>query len=99
MDSSLSRVPPVCPSPRPDSLATWAPHAASSGATTSVVVSPTPPVECLSTVGPARSDRSTVSPESTSTSVIATASAVEKPRSTPAMRKADICSSATVPAR
>ena len=32
IDSSLSSVPPVCPSPRPDSCGTAAPHAATSGA-------------------------------------------------------------------
>ncbi len=46
--SSLSMVPPVCPSPRPDILAIFSPQAATMGAMTSVVLSPTPPVECLS---------------------------------------------------
>ena len=32
IDSSLSRVPPVCPSPRPDIIGTTAPHAIASGA-------------------------------------------------------------------
>ena len=41
----------MCPSPRPDSCGTAAPHAATSGASGSVILSPTPPVECLSTVG------------------------------------------------
>ena len=63
IDSSLSSVPPVCPSPRPDIFATVPPHAATSGATTSVVVSPTPPVLCLSSFTPGRSERSTTSPE------------------------------------
>ena len=40
--SSLSSVPPVWPSPRPESLTTCMPSAAASGATTSVVPSPTP---------------------------------------------------------
>ena len=58
IDSSLSRVPPVCPSPRPDSCGTAAPHAATSGVSGSVILSPTPPVECLSTVGlSTRTDR------------------------------------------
>ena len=48
MDSSLSSVPPVCPSPRPESCGTAAPHAATSGVSGSVILSPTPPVECLS---------------------------------------------------
>ena len=62
-DSSLSRVPPVWPSPRPLILATVPPQAATRGAITRVVVSPTPPVECLSTFMPGRSERSTTSPE------------------------------------
>src|SRR3989449_6079107 len=49
--SSLSRVPPVWPSPRPDIIGTATPHAATSGASTSDTLSPTPPVECLSTRG------------------------------------------------
>ena len=63
IDSSLSIVPPVCPSPLPLIFATVPPHAATSGPITSVVVSPTPPVECLSTFKPFTSDRSTTSPE------------------------------------
>ena len=63
IDSSLSKVPPVCPRPRPLILATVPPHAATSGATTNVVVSPTPPVLCLSTFTPGKSLRSTISPE------------------------------------
>ena len=51
IDSSLSRVPPVCPRPRPDSIGTTAPQLATSGASTSETLSPTPPVECLSTDG------------------------------------------------
>ena len=49
--SSLSSVPPVCPSPRPESCGTAAPQAATSGARMREILSPTPPVECLSTVG------------------------------------------------
>ena len=77
--SSLSSVPPVCPSPRPESLTTCMPSSAASGATTSVVPSPTPPVECLSTVGPDSRERSSSSPEATIAAVSATASAREKP--------------------
>ena len=53
IDSSLSSVPPVCPSPRPDSCGTATPQAATSGASGRVILSPTPPVECLSAVGAA----------------------------------------------
>ena len=50
IDSSLSIVPPVCPRLRPDILATVHPFAATIGATIRLVLSPTPPVLCLSTV-------------------------------------------------
>ena len=56
-------VPPVCPRPRPLILATGTPSEATSGATTSVVLSPTPPVECLSTLMPLIGERSSISPE------------------------------------
>ena len=46
IDSSLSIVPPVKPRPRPESFATFSPHAATTGQTTRLVLSPTPPVEC-----------------------------------------------------
>ena len=62
IDSSLSSVPPEKLSPRPDILATGMPSAATSGATTSVVLSPTPPLECLSTTQGATALRSSVSP-------------------------------------
>ena len=58
IDSSLSSVPPVWPRPRPDIIGIGTPHSAASGASTSDVLSPTPPVLCLSTFGPGRSDRS-----------------------------------------
>ena len=64
MLSSLSIVPPVKPSPRPDSFATRTPQsaAATSGQAISVVLSPMPPVLCLSALTPPTPDRSTVSP-------------------------------------
>ena len=49
IDSSLSSVPPVWPSPRPLIFPTGTPHAATIGPTAIEVLSPTPPVECLST--------------------------------------------------
>ena len=79
MDSILSSVPPVCPRPRPLILATGAPQAATSGASTSVVVSPTPPVECLSTLIPGMALRSTTSPESRMARVSAVVSASVMP--------------------
>ena len=51
IDSSLSSVPPVWPSERPDIIGTATPSDATSGASTSDTLSPTPPVECLSTRG------------------------------------------------
>ena len=62
IDSSLSIVPPVWPRPRPLILATAAPQAETSGASTSVVLSPTPPLECLSQAMPSMLLRSIVSP-------------------------------------
>ena len=49
MLSSLSKVPPVCPRPRPEIIGTFSPQAAKAGAKTIDTLSPTPPVECLST--------------------------------------------------
>ena len=63
MDSNLSMVPPVCPNPRPDIFATFPPQAATIGAIASVVLSPTPPVLCLSTFTPSIPDKSIISPE------------------------------------
>ena len=63
MDSNLSKVPPVWPKPRPLNLANVAPQAATIGPRTKDVLSPTPPVLCLSTLTPLRLDKSNVSPE------------------------------------
>ena len=49
MDSNLSMVPPVCARPLPASMGTTAPHARNAGARIKLILSPTPPVECLST--------------------------------------------------
>ncbi len=62
--SNLSIVPPVCPNPRPLIFANLAPKDANSGPKISVTLSPTPPVECLSTLMPLMSLRSIESPES-----------------------------------
>ena len=62
MLSILSNVPPVCPKPLPDSLANLAPKEATSGPKTNVVLSPTPPVECLSTLTPSIIPKSMISP-------------------------------------
>ena len=71
MDSSLSTVPPVWPRPRPLILAMRPPAAATMGQAMSVVLSPTPPVECLSTVELPKAERSTSSPEAAMASVSA----------------------------
>ena len=63
IDSSLSSVPPVWPSALPDIIGTTTPAAAANGATTRLVLSPTPPVECLSTLMPGMAERSAVSPD------------------------------------
>lgn len=89
-DSSLSRVPPVWPRPRPDILATGTPAAATRGASTMVVVSPTPPVLCLSTLMPSIPDRSTRVPLLTMASVSQAISRVFIPRKYTAIAQAAI---------
>jgi hypothetical protein len=91
----LSSVPPVWPSPRPDSCGTATPNAATSGASGSVILSPTPPVECLSTVrlpSPAKLIRS---PEAIIASVMTRISSRLMPLRSTAIAKAAICESAT----
>ncbi len=88
MASSLSSVPPVCPSPRPDIIGTSAPQAAASGARMSDVLSPTPPVLCLSTGVPGRSGYSMRTPERTIASVSAAVSSADMPRITTAISSA-----------
>jgi hypothetical protein len=80
IDSSLSSVPPVCPRPRPDIIGTTTPQAATIGAMTMDDLSPTPPVLCLSTLTPAMSDRSTLTPDPTMASVRAEVSSAVIPR-------------------
>ena len=63
IDSILSTVPPVKPSPLPDILATGTPIAATIGNSTIDTLSPTPPVLCLSTTASPNSDKSKTSPE------------------------------------
>ncbi len=69
MASSLSSVPPVWPRPRPAACGTAAPQAITTGTSGMVILSPTPPVECLSTNASGlpsrrRSPKSNRSPES-----------------------------------
>ena len=62
--SNLSIVPPVCPKPLPDNLVEAKPSAASIGANTTVTLSPTPPVLCLSTKNLLIFSNFIISPES-----------------------------------
>ena len=91
MAESLSSVPPVWPSPRPEIIGTKAPQAATIGASIRLTLSPTPPLECLSITGPgsaeARSSRAST-PDRIRPSVSATRSAVVMPRKNTAMAKA-----------
>ncbi len=96
--SSLSRVPPVWPNPRPDNCGTAAPQAATIGASGSVIMSPTPPVECLSTTGRRSAAKSIRSPVAIIAAVQVLSSAASRPRKTIAMASAAICSSPTSPA-
>ena len=90
MDSILSAVPPVRPSPRPVSDGTPSPHAAASGWMTSESLSPTPPVECLSAVGTDKSSHERRSPESRIAVVKARVSASVMPLQHTAIAKAAI---------
>ncbi len=73
----------------PDIIGTGTPHAAASGARMSDVLSPTPPVLCLSTLTPGTSDRSTRMPECTMASVSDAVSSAVIPRRTIAISSAD----------
>ncbi len=97
IDSSLSRVPPVCPRPRPDSCGTATPQAATSGASGRVILSPTPPVECLSAVGRESAEKSIRSPDAIIARVQRATSRRFIPFSRIAIASAAICSSATAP--
>ena len=85
------------PSPRPDSCGTATPQAATSGASGSVILSPTPPVECLSAVGRDSEEKSIRSPDAIIAAVHRAISARSIPLSRIAIASADICSSAISP--
>ena len=89
-DSSLSSVPPVWASARPLSFGTFTPHAAANGPATSVTLSPTPPVECLSTLIPGMEWRSRTSPLATIAWVSARVSDGVMPRTHTAISQAAI---------
>jgi len=86
--SSLSSVPPVCPSPRPDTIGTGTPQAATIGARQIDTLSPTPPVECLSTLIPGTDDRSSTSPLRSIASVNSLVSESLSPRRNAAINQA-----------
>ena len=88
MASSLSKVPPVWPSPRPLIIGTQSPQAAARGARIRETLSPTPPVECLSTLGRPISGSSTIRPERIMASVSQLVSSAVMPLSTIAMSSA-----------
>ena len=83
------------PSPRPESCGTATPNAATSGASGSVILSPTPPVECLSTVGLPSDEKSMRSPEAIMASVSTRIWSRPRPLRRTAIVKADICASIT----
>ena len=90
-------MPPVWPRLRPEIIGTRAPQAATIGASISETVSPTPPVECLSSTGPPSAvppvrGQSSTEPESRIDSVSATRSAVSRSR-----KKIAIANAATWP--
>ena len=88
------------PRPRPLSCGTAAPQAATSGASGSVILSPTPPVECLSVVARPPTDsggKDIRMPEAIIASVQREISRRSMPLSRIAIASADICSSATCP--
>ena len=90
IDSNLSSVPPVAPSPRPEIIGTFSPQQANSGAMTSEVLSPMPPVECLSTSVPKSLGHCSVAPLRSITSTKAAVSAASMPRKKIAIARADI---------
>ena len=95
MESNLSSVPPVCPRPLPEIIGTYSPHAARIGASTILVLSPTPPVECLSQTKSlsTMSDQLIVSPEFVIASVKFTVSSAIIPLENIAILMAAICAS------
>ena len=88
IDSSLSTVPPVWPSPRPLTMGTMTPQAATIGARCSDTLSPTPPVECLSALGARIDDRSATTPDFIIASVRSAVSRGVIPRRKIAIRSA-----------
>ena len=90
-------MPPVWPSPRPDSCGTATPKLATRGASGRVILSPTPPVECLSVVGFESAWKSICSPLAIIALVQRAISDRSIPRRKIAIASAAICCSATTP--
>ena len=92
-------VPPVWAKPRPAIMGTYAPHAASMGASIKDTVSPTPPVLCLSNTGPPSdwASQTNTRPESRTARVSSTRSWTDKSWKYTAMAKAAIWASLTAP--
>ena len=88
IDSSLSSVPPVWPSPRPDIFGTITPHAAAIGARTIDTGADRRRYFGLPTLIPGMSERSTRSPDWAIASVSQAVSSSDMPRRTIAMRRA-----------
>ena len=83
-------VPPVAPSPLPLILAVRIPREETIGPTIKVVLSPIPPVECLSTLMPGIELKSSKSPLWAMAMVSLAVSLSDMPFKQTAMRKADI---------
>ena len=87
----------MCPRPRPESWGTATSKTATRGASGKVILSPTPPVECLSEVGRLSEEKSIRSPLAIIAAVHREISARVMPLRRMAIAREDICSSATTP--
>ena len=88
---------PCGPGPRPESIGTAPPQAATIGARSSETLSPTPPVECLSRTGRSRPLQSRTVPLSRMPSVNAGSSVASSPRKKTAIANAATCASVSAP--
>ncbi len=79
----------MCPRPRPEIIGTFIPREAAIAAIIRVVLSPTPPVECLSIFFPVNFLRSTTLPLLSIACVKAAVSSGVKPLMNAAIRKAE----------
>ncbi len=83
------------PEPRPESCGTATPNDATRGASGSVILSPTPPVECLSTVVLPSEPNDIRSPDAIIASVRSLISRRSMPLRKIAIARAAICGSST----